>query len=386
MKGADPTEQEASVRIIDSPFGQNTYVVTGYDDAYAVLSDSQTYSNAFHRSKALGFSAQERKDSEGKSTQTFATDGPNHLRSRKIIGQSFTARRVALMRPAMNDLATELIQKMLEQGPVVDLNPAFAYPFPSVVSCQLLGAPESEQQHFRSWAGQMTRVGVTSDKETIKRVKAEMTAYFAELIERRRREPGDDLMSALINKTGDDTLTDPELQSMAQVILVAGHDTVLNQIGLGVVRLMNQRDLWDKMVSDPSVVPATVEEIFRLETINGETLPGIPRFTTREVEIGGVTIPAESIIWVDTAAANIDEAKFVCPHEFDTERQNKAHLSFGHGLHYCLGAQLARAQMQVALGKLAEMVPTLRLAIDPAELETDPTWGLRGYKRVPVTW
>ncbi|MGN5377311.1 cytochrome P450 [Streptomyces lasalocidi] len=247
--------------------------------------------------------------------------------------------------------------------------------------------PESDVPAFRGWSDTLVQTADTADLDTVRAAKNAMEEYFTELIALRQREPEDSLLSELIHKRDtDDALTTSELQGLAQVILLAGLETTVNQIGVGVVWLLSRPEHWERTVADPGLIPATVEELLRIEPVAGDGLPGVPRYTTRAVELGGHTIPSDTIIWVDTAQANLDEAKFACPHAFDLNRGANQHLAFGHGIHHCLGAHLARVQVQTVFAKLVEMVPALRLAVDPGELTITSGTAVRGYRHIPVAW
>jgi cytochrome P450 len=301
-------------------------------------------------------------------------DPPDHTRLRRLVASAFTARRTESLRPRIHRITDDLLDAVRGQDEV-DLIDAFAFPLPIQVICELLGVPVEDRDSFRIWSNAMTSPS-TLDARTAGR---RMTEYVAALIARKRGDPTDDLLGALLAEAHDgDRLADRELMAMVFLLLVAGHETTVNLIANGVYVLGTRPELRDRLVADPSLLPSAVEEFLRYES---PVATSTYRRTTRPTRIGGVTVPAGEQVMVSLLSANRDSALVADPDEVDLSRRAQ-HLAFGHGIHYCLGAPLARLEGQVALGTLLERHPKLTLAT------RELTWRggllIRGLTRLPV--
>jgi cytochrome P450 len=305
-------------------------------------------------------------------------DPPEHTRLRKLVSRVFTLRRMEALRPRVQQVAAELIDGLKTGGPV-DIMASYAFLLPVLVICELLGVPPTDRDRFAAWSNAMV------DDET---QDASMTAaanlhgYLSELIEVKRVQPDDALISALIEDADDDQLTHDELVAMAMLLLIAGHETTINLIGNGLLALLTHPDQLDLLRRRPELLSSAIEEFLRWDSPIHST-PA--RFATEDVEYAGVTIPAGSVVILSLAAANRDPGRFDDPAELRVDRDSAGHAAFGHGLHHCLGAQLARIEGQEAIGALLRAYPDIALAADPADLAYRQSTLVRGLRTLPVT-
>lgn len=375
--------EERPVARAVTPVGLPVWLVTRYDDARAALADPRLAKDSD------GFAAViERQQLPPEAQAVFAqelsrhmlsSDPPDHTRLRKLVGRAFTVRAIAGLRPRVEAIAAGLADRMAAGPDEVDLLDAFAFPLPMAVICELLGVPEGERTSFRRWSNTL----LTSDGAVEARTAAgmSMATYLTALVEEKRARPAGDMLSAIVAAAEDaDRLSADETVSMAFLLLVAGHETTVNLIGNGVLALLRRPDRLAELRADPALVPAAVEEFLRLDgPVNLATF----RHTTEPVPIGGTTIPAGEVVLVSLASANRDPAHVVAPDELDWHRQ-VGHLAFGHGIHHCLGAPLARLEGEVAFRTLLDRFPDLALAADPDELTWRQSILMRGLTRLPV--
>ncbi|GAA2355757.1 cytochrome P450 [Saccharopolyspora halophila] len=373
---------ETPVQRMVTPQGMQLWVITRYEDARNALTDPRLAKD-FRRTGEI----MDRMDRDGGIRRPFNSalneqmlnlDPPDHTRLRKLVVKAFTARRVENLRPRVEQIAADLLDAMSEHDEV-DLLDAFAFPLPIQVICELLGVDEERRDDFRQWTNTLLDA---SSAEATSQAGAAMAEYLVELIAAKRAEPADDLLTALIEATEDaDRLSEGELVSMVFLLLVAGHETTVNLIGNGVLALLRNPEQWAALKADPELVAGAVEETLRFD---GPVMHGTLRHTTEPVTIGEVTIPEGELVWVGLASANHDPDRFEAPESFDITRDAQGHLAFGHGIHFCLGAPLARMEGQIALRRLAERFPDLAPA---AELD-DVRWRfstlIHGLKTLPV--
>ena len=365
------------------------YVVTGYRDCQAVLRDPRLSSNQKHQPgsaqfaelvEQLGFAPMLRMT----ESMLFA-DPPDHTRLRRLASQAFTARAVEAMRPHIQELVDGMLEAAAGRGGM-DVIGDLAYPLPVTVISEMLGVPLADRDRFHSWTAAAVKLLDPTDDFSIFPAACEAfegyRGYFLELIEERRRRPGDDLLSALVEaEEAGDRLTEEELVAMVTLLFVAGHETTVNLIGNGMHALLRHPDQRDRLVADPSLVPAAVEEMLRFDP--PVQLTG--RNATVDVELDdGFTIGKGEQVVVLLAAANRDPAAFDDPDRFDVGRQPNRHLAFGGGIHLCLGAPLARVEAQVAVGSLVRRFPAIELADDDPPRKETVT--LRGLSALPVGW
>ncbi|GGI75404.1 cytochrome P450 [Saccharopolyspora subtropica] len=376
LRDAGPVHQMRTVN------GLPVWVITRYEDARAALADPRLRKDSSRAQELVAEKVPAAEDRGVFASELVAhmlnTDPPDHTRLRKLVVKAFTARRVEALRPRVEAITADLLDAMAEESEV-DLLDALAFPLPIQVICELLGVDESRRDDFRAWTNTLLD---GSDEDASRIAGFAMAEYLVELIAAKRREPADDLITALIDATEDeDRLSEQELISMVFLLLVAGHETTVNLIGNGVLALLRNPDQWAALRADPDRVADAVEEMLRFD---GPVMHGTFRFTAEPVEYGGVEIPAGEMVWVGLASANHDPERFPDPERFDITRDARGHLAFGHGIHFCLGAQLARMEAQIALRGLIERFPNLRAAksLDDVQWRYSPL--IHGLRELPV--
>jgi cytochrome P450 len=312
-------------------------------------------------------------------------DPPEHTRLRKLVAKAFTARRVDQLRPRVAKLVDELIDAMEPLPRPVDLVEHFSLPLPVQVICELLGVPAADRHRFHGWSDQMMG-DLNRDPKEMQTAFESLAAYFGELIAAKRAAPADDLMSALIAARDEgDKLSERELVVMGLSLLIAGHETTANQLNMFLLTLLRFPEELDKLRKDQDAIPRAVEELMRFVQL-GEGSAGMPRVTTEEVELSGVRIPAGSAVVPSIAAANRDPLMHEHPDRLDIVRGELAHLGFGAGVHHCLGAQLARMELQESLRGFLRWMPGIRVVVPDSELRFKPGMLLRSLETLPVTW
>ncbi|MFE5587513.1 cytochrome P450 [Kitasatospora sp. NPDC056531] len=312
-------------------------------------------------------------------------DPPEHTRLRKLVSRAFTVKRIDALRPRIAELVGELITKMEAMPQPVNLVENFSVPFPVQVICELLGVPSTDEHNFREWADTLLGDWMT---DPVKRDEAALRfrEYFTALIETKRAEPGDDLITALIAASDEgDKLTEREIVHLCVGMLINGYETTANAIGMFVLVLKRHPEQFAQLIANPDGVPAAVEELLRFVQ-TGTSGTGQPKITKQEVVLSGVTIPAGALILPGTGAANRDPRVFTDPDTLDLTRAENPHLSLGGGLHHCLGAWLARVELQEALLGLIQRMPNVEIAVPESELKMKPFSALRGLQELPVTW
>ncbi|MFI7543617.1 cytochrome P450 [Actinoplanes sp. NPDC049599] len=361
------------------PFGEEAWLATRYQDVKVVLGDPR-----FSRAAAVGRD-EPRISPQPISGGIMSMDPPDHSRLRRLVAKAFTARRVEQLRPGTAAIAAELIDAMVAAGPPADLVESFSTPLPVRVICRLLGVPPSDQHLFRTWSEAI--VSTTSlPPETIIEYLGSLQAYMAGLIAERRETPTDDLIGALVQARDEDNdrLTEQEMVELAAGLLAAGHETTVTQISNFVYVLLTHPEQLAILRARPELVPGAVEELLRYVPLGAAGL--FARYATEDLELSGVRIRAGEPVIAAMSAANRDATVFDEPDRLDITRGAGPHLGFGHGVHHCLGAQLARMELQVALGTLLHRLPELRLAVDEKRLEWKSGLLVRGLRALPVTW
>jgi cytochrome P450 len=355
------------------PSGDQAWMVTRYDDVRTVLSDPR-FSNA---SGGPRFTAAEGPSPSG---TLMTTDPPEHTRLRRLIGKAFTPRRVAAFRPAVERIAAELLDGMRARTPPADLIEELA-PLPLRVVCEFLGIPP-DRPGFHPWAQVVASVGGHTADQIAAAHRAGQR-QVADLAAEKRERPGDDLLSALIQaRDGGQRLSGRELVGLAWAMVVAGQETTVSLIGTGVVRLLGHPDQLEMLRAHPVLLPSAIEEILRYD---GPAERALFRVATQDVQLSGGTIPRGEAVMAIITSANHDENRFADPVAFRIARADNQHLGFGYGPHFCPGAALARLEAEVALARLIDRFPRLRLAV-PAEEILWRRMSTRGPVRLPVTW
>jgi cytochrome P450 len=355
------------------PGGTPAWLVTGYAEARAALADPRLGKNmpGWHPEPDSIFAALD--------VHMLNSDPPDHERLRRLVNKAFTVRRVDRLRPRITEITAGLLDDMSTRNEV-DLLASFAFPLPITVICELLGVPVTDRDDFRTWSA--TIVSNTATPEVFQAHATAMIRYFIALLAVKRHEPADDLLSALISARDEgDRLSENELLSMAFLLLVAGHETTVNLIGNGVLALLLNPAELARLDADPSLIGGAVEELLRyVNPVNNATF----RFAAEPVEIGGVRISRGDPVLVALSSANRDPSRFGDPDRLDLGRDSSGHLAFGHGIHYCLGAPLARLEAEIAFSHLLARFGSMRLAVPADSLRWRPSTLIHGLEALPV--
>jgi len=362
------------------PAGLRGWLITDYTVAKQVLADP-TIRKDVHQIRRIIDTTHPGVHAMGSdmAEHMLNTDPPDHTRLRRLVAKAFTPRSVAALAPRVEDIADDLTAAMSTTGPV-DLLSAFAFPLPITVICELLGIPAGDRDQFRAWTNTILFAGADS-REGVLAAAGDMNAYLRTLIAHRRAHPGDDMLSGLVATDTDGNLTDTEVVSMTFLLLVAGHETTVNLIGNTMLTLLQDPERFAGLRAHPDQIPAALEEHLRhLGPVHIATL----RFTTEPVTLGDTTIGPDELVFVSLAAANRDPHRFARPELVDYDRDNPGHLAFGHGIHVCLGAPLARAEGTIAITRLLARYPHMSLATDPAALAWRTSSLIRGLDTLPV--
>jgi cytochrome P450 RapN len=364
---------------VTMPFGGEAWLATRYADIKMVLADQR-----FSRALTLGTDTPRPTPQIQTSASILSMDPPEHTRLRKITAKAFTARRIGELRPRTQEIIDGLIDEMVAGGAPADLSAAVAWPLPITVICEMLGVPYADREQFRAWTDQV--MALTEDTpDTIMGARDSLNEYLAGLVAERRANPTEDLLGVLVAARDEgERLSEEELVTFGVTLLVAGHETTANHTGNMVYTLLSQPDLWQQLVADPDLAPTVVEELMRYLPLGAAA--GFPRIATEDIEVAGHTVRAGEAVVVQIAAANRDETVFDRPDEVRFDRGENPHVGFGHGVHHCLGAQLARMEMQLALGTLARRLPGLRLAVPADEVVWKTNRLIRGVRALPVAW
>jgi cytochrome P450 len=360
--------------------GDLGYIVTTYDDSVAILRDQRWHQLAGRIPELLGITDPDFLDSRRESILT--AEGAVHARLRRLVAPAFTPKAADRFRPYMREVVTRLIEPVVPAGRT-ELVEDICEPYPIPIICRLLGAPEEDWKLFSRWAADLLRI-FNFDAAQLPLVTAaqnEMRAYVAELIARRRSEPGDDLLTDLIAaEEQGDRLSSDELETMAVAVLVGGTDTTRNQLGCTVALFTEHPDQWRLLGDRPELAPRAVEESMRVLG----AIRGTGRFATEEIEYRGVVFPKDTFLSTSFVSSNRDERVFTDGDTFDITREGTAvpHLTFGSGIHHCLGAWLARAELQEALPLLAARLRDLEV---DGEIDWKPSnTGIWGPVRLPL--
>ncbi|MFI6083724.1 cytochrome P450 [Streptomyces sp. NPDC051217] len=380
--------EHAPVRRTRLPSGVDAWLVTRYVDARRALGDPRLSKNPVHHAEqphAKGKTGIPGERGAELMTHLLNIDPPDHTRLRRLVSQAFTPRRVAEFAPRVQELTDGLIDAFAAKGEA-DLIHDFAFPLPIYAICDLLGVPREDQDDFRDWAGMMIRHGGGPRGGVARSVK-KMRGYLADLIHRKRDDPGDDLISGLIRASDDgEHLTENEAAAMAFILLFAGFETTVNLVGNGVYALLRnpgQRERLQRSLDagETELLATGIEELLRYD---GPVELATWRYATEAVELGGQSVAVGDPVLVVLAAADRDPARFADPDRLDLSRSDNKHLGYGHGIHYCLGAPLARLEGQTALATLLTRLPDLRLAVDPSDLRWRGGLIMRGLRTLPV--
>ncbi|OLZ63727.1 cytochrome P450 [Streptomyces amritsarensis] len=375
--------EEGPVRRVVAAGGLDAWLVTRYEDALAALSDPRLSSDVRDASDPRLLAQLPGTERESMLSNMLRSDPPDHTRLRRLVSKAFTARRVAQMRPRIQAVTDSLLDRIAPAGRA-DLVADFALPLPVTVIGELLGVPPDDRLDFQHWTDRMIMRGAEPpDPAVVDEAWQHMRAYVTGLIGDKRAHPGDDLLSGLISARDEERrLSEDELIAMVFLLLAAGYITTVNLIGAGIAMLLAHPGQLALLRSRPELLESAIEEFLRYD---GPVNPGIARFAREDVEIAGTAVPRGATVLIASAIADRDPARFPDPDRLDITRQDNAHLAFGHGVHYCLGAPLARLEGNIAIGTALRRLPGLALAVEPDEIRWRPG-GLRGPLSLPVTF
>ncbi|MER6695418.1 cytochrome P450 [Streptomyces minutiscleroticus] len=363
------------------PYGEAAWLATRYEDVRTVLGDPR-----FSRAAGVGRDEPRMRPHLLPPDTIMSMDPPEHSRLRRLVTKAFTVRGVERLRPRAQQIADGLVDAMLAGGAPANLVEDFALPLPITVICELLGVPYEDRTDFRLWSDAfLSTTKYTPDE--VRLYVGRLREYMAGLIAERRAAGGggEDLLSGLVvARDEDDRLSEGEMLSLAEGLLVAGHETTASQIPNFVYVLLNHPEQLETLRADLSLVPRAVEELMRFVPLG--TGAGIARYALEDVELSGVTVRAGEPVLPAMASANRDESVYTDPDRLDLLRKEASHVGFGHGPHHCLGAPLARMELQVALDTLLRRLPGLRFAGAEEGIEWKDGLATRGPARMPVAW
>ncbi|WP_024445540.1 cytochrome P450 [Mycolicibacterium iranicum] len=374
--------ENEGVRTVTGAFGMQVYLVTRYDDIKTVLSDYTRFSN----DRPPGFTVpgappvDDEAQARARAGNLLGLDPPEHQRLRRMLTPEFTHRRMKRLQPRIVEIVDAQLDALEAAGPGADLVEHFALPIPSLVICELLGVPYADRDGFQKRSARQLDLSIPIPERF--ELQRQGRAYMAGLVERARTEPGDDILGMLIREHGSD-LSDDELIGIAGLLLLAGHETTSNMLALGTLALLRHPDQLATVRDEPGAVAPAVEELLRWLSI---VQTAIPRITTTDVEIAGVTIPAGHLVFASLPCGNRDGEFIEVPDTLDIARGAPGHLAFGHGVHHCLGAPLARMEMQIAFPALLRRFPALELAEDFADVQFRSFHFIYGLKSLEVRW
>jgi cytochrome P450 len=363
--------------LVTFPSGDTGYLVTRYEDVRLVLSD-----NRFSRAQTIAPGAPKLTGADFPAGSLFTLDPPDHTRLRKLVAAEFTPKRIQTMVPTIQKYTDELLDTIAASAQPVDLTQALAYPLPLMVICELLGVPFEDRSMFQRWADSLVSLERTPAGAAA--LQQEMTGYFAKLIAGKREHGGDDLLSALVVAHDEHgKLNQMELIIMTFTLLVAGFETTVSSIGTGALTLLRHPEIVKKLLAEPALIDDCVEELLRLNPIGDG---GPIRIALEDVEIAGVVIPKGSAVMAAVGSANVDDSQFPNPQAFDPSRTSGRHVAFSHGIHFCLGATLARTEMSIVLLSLFRRFPQLRLAVPEETLNLKVGMLVHRLEKLPVVW
>ncbi|MDX2137312.1 MAG: cytochrome P450 [Chloroflexota bacterium] len=383
---AEMRRQPSLVQVGSSLTTQGTYFVTRYDDAVFVLKDPRFVNDA---SKLPGWDDWSKKWYIPSTLKVFIhsmalKDEPDHTRLRQLVHKAFTPAMIQQLAGDIERLANELLDKAARQ-PVIDFRSAYALPLPLTVIANMMGVSQSDRDKFSRWmSNPITEFSTSDPVGMVSKLLSAMglDGMLRRIIADRRRNPQSDLTTALVQaEEAGDRLSEPELIAMLFLILFAGHETTVNLIGSGTLALLQNPDQFEKLKANPDLLDSAIEEMLRY---TNPVQHVAQRYTLEDVEIGGVAIPKHSALHIGIASANRDEAAFKNADQFDITRSPNRHIAFGFGIHYCLGAPLARLEAKIAFKTLLARYPNLRLAVPADQVKWRGAPSLRGLTALPV--
>jgi len=367
-------QSQGTIHRIRTAVGDEAWLVTDYSRVRELLADDRLGrshpdpQNAARTGESALF---------GGPLGDFVTEQADHARMRALLQPHFSPKHMRGLRPRIDTLTAGLLDDLAGSETPADLHAAVALPLPILVICELLGVPYDDRDQFRAWTEAAANI---NDRAISEQGLGNLFGYGMRLVEAKRREPADDVISRLCATEGVST---EEAAMLSMALLFAGHETTVVQIGLGALLLLTNLDQWNALRDNPSLIPNAVEELLRAPGKGGG---GIPRYARTDIEIDGVKIRPGDLVLLDNGAANHDPAVFTEPDRVDISRKAAAHLTFGHGLRYCIGAPLARMELQAVFSQLIQRFPTMRLAMPVENLAIRRDVLTGGLTALPVTW
>ena len=376
---------QAPVFPVTLPPKQRAWLVTRYDDVLSVLKDEH-----FAKDRRNAMTPEQLKKRpwipamfKPLERNMLDLDSPDHTRLRALVHKAFTPRLIEQMREQIQVLTNELLDAVEPRGSM-DVIADFALPLPLTMIGRILGVPSQDNPKFHRWSKTMIAGGTNRNLFVLIPSMMSFMAYLKKLIQQRRATPQNDLITALVQaKDGNDSLSEDEILAMIIILLVAGHETTVNLIGSGVLALLEHPDQLERLRSEPALIKSAIEELVRF-VCPVET--ATERYAREDITIAGTTIPRGELVLAAIGSANRDEKYFDDPDMLDITRSNNKHLSFGLGVHYCLGASLARLEGQIAISTLIQRMPNLRLSVAPDQLRWRGSFILRGLEALPVSF
>jgi cytochrome P450 len=375
-------EKDPVALLVDPHRQMPFWLVTRYRDVVELARDSRFTNDPFKLPEEVQTKFRG-GPSQRLNRHLLTQDPPDHTRLRTLVSKSFTPRRIEDLRPRITALCAELLGAMRTQGSA-DFIEAFAFPLPITIIAELLGVPPEDRPQFRGWTHTFFSPPAQGGMERIREALDRFLQYLEELITLRREQPRDDLISDLlaVEEQGD-RLSHDELLSMIYLLLVAGHETTVNLLTNGTLELLRQPEQLQRLCAQPALIPSAVEEMLRY---CGPLELSMARFAREDLELHGRTIRANELVRMDFLAANRDPEQFPEPDRFDVARTPNKHVAFGHGIHFCLGAPLARLETTLAFEAMLELLPRMRLAVPPEQLAWRTSAQVRGVLQLPLVF
>jgi cytochrome P450 len=368
--------QDAVLPIV-TPMGDKMWLVRDYALGRRVLSDPR-----FSRAEAVQPHAPRFNDAQPAADALMSMDGAEHARLRRVVSGAFSTRRVAAMTPVVERLADEHLDALAARGSGADVIAGFATPLPLAVLCAVLGVPAGDVEVFRDWIEVLFDISASTPGEKARR-RLELVGYMEDLIERKRRRAGEDLLTTLIAAQEQGNLSRGELVTLGLTLLMAGYETTVGQIGLSVLALLSDRAVLEDVQARTASLDRVVDELLRLTPA---TPLSFPRVAVEPVQLGPVTVDAGAAVVVSLLHANRDAGAWARPDRVCPRTNDAVHLTFGHGVHRCLGAQLAKLQLRIALERLLRRFPGLRIASGPEPVVWKEGLSIRGLATLRVEW
>lgn len=379
----DRFREAGDVPLVRGAFGTHAYLVTRHDDVREVLGDADTFSNAagVRIRRPEGPQLSDAELAEMRAGNLLAHDPPEHTRLRRLLTPEFTQRRMARLEPRITEIVEDRLDALEQAGPGADLVQEFALPVPSLVICELLGVPYADRDEFAERSSRLLDLSLPADERLA--LSRQSRAYMSRLVDGALAEPGEDILGMLVREHAGD-LTHAELVGIASLLLIAGHETTSNMLSLGTLALLEHPEQAALVRDDPEAARPAVEELLRWLTI---VHTGVVRVATRDTEIRGVAIPRDGLVLCSLPAANRDPgAGAEDPARLDVRRGAAGHVAFGHGVHHCLGAPLARREMTTAFPALLRRFPALAVDGEAPPSTFRAYHFAYGMHSLPVTW